>query len=256
MINSNRRKPPALPGGSRGNGKEPIRLLLVDDFTVLRQGIRALLNGNAGIRIVGETADGLMAVALAKKLKPTLVLAEIALPSLDGFEVTRRIREAHSGARVLIYTRLVGSNLPRASRAAGASGFLTKRATFEELLAAMEMIAQGETSFGSPAPSARATTDGTGVATDPAGDGLALLTRRERKVLRWICEGESNRRIAKRLRISIKTVDTHRTHLMKKLDLHHVTALTKFALRNGLVRHSPGRFRAARTGHPGRMPKS
>lgn len=239
MIDSNRRKSPTPAAESRESGTEPIRLLLVDDVTVLRQGIRALLNGSARVEVIGETADGLMGVALAKRLRPTLVLAEIVLPSLDGFEVTRRIREAHSGARVLIYTHLNGSNLPRASREAGASGFLTKSATFKELLAAMEMIAQGETFFGSPAPPARATTDGTGVATDPAADGLALLTRREREVLGWICEGESNRRIAKRLRISIKTVDTHRTHLMKKLDLHHVTGLTKFALRNGLVRPLP-----------------
>lgn len=240
MIDSNRRKS-STPVGFRGNGKEPIRLLLVDDVTVLRQGIRALLDGSGRVEVVGETADGLMGVALARRLRPSLVLAEIALPSLDGFEVTRRIREVHSGARVLIYTHLDGSNLPRASRAAGASGFLTKRATFEELLAAMEMIAQGETFFGSPSPPARATADGEVVAPDPAADRLALLTRREREVLGWICEGESNRRIAKRLRISIKTVDTHRTHLMKKLDLHHVTGLTKFALRNGLDRHSPGR---------------
>lgn len=240
MIDSNRRKS-STPVGFRGNGKEPIRLLLVDEVTVLRQGIRSLLNGIDGIQIVGETADGLMAVALAKKLKPNLVLTGISLASLDGIEVTRSIRAILPEAGILIFTHLNGSNLPRASRAAGASGFLTKRATFEELLAAMEMIAQGETFFGSPSPPARATTDGKIVAPDPAADRLALLTRREREVLGWICEGESNRRIAKRLRISIKTVDTHRTHLMKKLDLHHVTGLTKFALRNGLDRHSPGR---------------
>ncbi len=211
------------------------RVMLVDDHTVVRQGLRRILESDPDIEIVGEAGDGRTAVELTSQLRPHVVVMDIALPELNGIEATRQIIKRTDTARVLILSMHADDVYVRQSLKAGARGYLLKDSEDLELLKAVKAISRGG-SFFSPAVSKLLLEGYLGDSgSREVEDNLALLTDREREVLQLIAEGKTNKEIATRLSVSINTVETHRKHIMEKLDLHNTAELVRFAIRKKLV---------------------
>jgi DNA-binding NarL/FixJ family response regulator len=194
------------------------RILVADDHALVRAGLCRLLASSRHLDVVGEAADGEDAVALAGALRPDLVLMDLAMPRLGGIEATRRIVAAQRSVHVLIVSQLASELPVEDALGAGASGYLLKSASPEELLRAVEAVSSGHAYF-SP-----------GLARRPA-----TLSPREREILTCLAEGLSSREIAAALHVSPRTVDTHRVRIMKKLDLHKASQLVRFAIRAGLL---------------------
>ena len=212
-----------------------MRLLLVDDHTVVRQGLRRILESDDEIEIAGEASDGRTAVEMARRLQPQVVVMDIALPELNGIEATRQIAKRVDGAKVLILTMHADDVYVRQALKAGARGYLLKDSEDLDLLKAVKVIGSGG-SFFSPVVSKVLLE---GYLGDAAGqqveDDLSLLTDREREVLQLIAEGKTNKEVAVSLQVSVNTVETHRKHLMEKLDLHNTAELVRFAIRKKMV---------------------
>lgn len=210
-----------------------IRVLLVDDHAILRDGIRALLTLYDDIEVVGEAADGRAAIDMVRQLSPDVVLMDIAMPVLDGLEATRRILKENPGVKILVLTQHDNKEYVLSSIKAGATGCLPKKAVASELVSAIRVIQRGD-SYLYPS-----------VASVLVGEYLYLhkeeqdpynsLTNREREVLKLIADGRTSREIADLLYISVKTVLGHRTKIMEKLDIHNRTELIKYAIRKGLI---------------------
>jgi len=207
-----------------------IRILLADDHAVVRQGFRLILSGQADMEIVGEAGDGNQAVEQAEKLKPDVVVMDVAMPNLNGIEATRRLAEAAPHTRVLALSMHKDSVYVREILRAGAKGYLLKDSIDRDLLDAVRAVAKGE-AYLSPAIADSVLTDYRRHVTDP----LDLLTNREREVLQLIAEGKTNKDIAQALNLSVYTVDAHRGRIMEKLNLHSTGELVRFAMRAGLV---------------------
>jgi two-component system response regulator NreC len=211
-----------------------IRILLADDHTILREGIRSLLEDEPDMQVVGEAEDGIKAVKLAKELQPDIVLMDIAMPLLNGLEATQQIRLCSPSVRVLILTMHENEEYIRRVLAAGASGYILKDAAARELLGAIRAVRRGE-SILSPAVTRLVIEDylrwGDLAPKQPSDN----LTARERQVLQLIAEGYTNRQIAEILCLSIKTVQAHRAHIMSKLDLHDRSELVKYAIRKKII---------------------
>lgn len=206
-----------------------IRIALADDHAVVRQGIRALLEGVKDFRVVGEAGDGKEMVELVTRERPDVALVDVAMPALNGIEAARRIVRDLPAVKVLVLSMYTGEEYVREALAAGASGYLVKDSAADELVEAIRVVARGER-FLSPAVAHLA------VKTGAAASQLDRLTTREREVLQLIAEGNSNKAIAARLSLSVKTIEAHRTNLMAKLDIHDTASLTRFAIARGLVR--------------------
>ena len=212
-----------------------IRVLLVDDHTVVRQGLRRILETDDEIEIVGETGDGRSAAEMAQKMNPNVVVMDIALPELNGIEATRQIMKRNENARVLILTMHSDDVCVRQSLKAGARGYLLKDSEDLDLLKAIKAVGRGG-SFFSPAVSKVLLEGYLGDSTgQPVEDSLSLLTDREREVLQLIAEGKTNKEVAHALSVSVNTVETHRKHIMEKLDLHNTAELVRFAIRTKIV---------------------
>jgi DNA-binding NarL/FixJ family response regulator len=207
-----------------------IRILLADDHAMVRQGFRMILSAQSDMEIVGEAGNGREAVELADKLKPDVVVMDVAMPELNGIEATRRINSSLPHTRVLALSMYKDSVYVREILRAGARGFLLKDAIDRDLLAAVRAVASGE-GYLSPAVSEAVLSDYRRHVTDP----LDLLSSREREVLQMIAEGKTNKDIAATLDLSVYTVDAHRGHIMEKLNLHSVGELVRFAVRKGLI---------------------
>lgn len=205
----------------------PIRVLLADDHTILREGIRFLLAREPDIEVVAEAADGEEAVRRVDDARPDVVLLDIGMPRLNGLEATRRIKSRHPEVRVLVLTMHEDEEYIRPLMEAGASGYVLKRSAATELVTAIRAVHQGHTVL-PPRMLEAALRRGR----DPDLDGL---TEREVEVLKLIAKGLTNQEIAEKLHISVKTVQAHRAHIMEKLDLHDAVELTKYALRKGLI---------------------
>ncbi len=213
-----------------------IRVLLVDDHTILREGVRALLAGEPEIVVVGEAADGQEAVDKVEALRPDIVLMDMVMPRMNGLEATARIRQRHSDVKVLILSMYDDDEYVQQVIQAGASGYLLKGMAADDLVLAIHEVYSGS-SFLNPAVAAKLIEDYVRrVRGDEAGGGDEPLTGREREVLKLIAEGNTNQEIADVLCLSRKTVESHRANIMRKLDLHDVTELVKYALRTGLIR--------------------
>jgi DNA-binding NarL/FixJ family response regulator len=210
-------------------------VLLVDDHTVVRQGLRRILETDDEIEIVGETGDGRTAVEIVQRLQPHVVVMDIALPEMNGIEATRQIIKRNEGTKVLILTMHSDDVCVRQSLKAGARGYLLKDSEDLDLLRAVKAIGRGG-SFFSPSVSKVLLE---GYLGDTSGeeleDNLARLTDREREVLQLIAEGKTNKEIATLLSVSVNTVETHRKHVMEKLDLHNTAEIVRFAVRKRIV---------------------
>lgn len=210
-----------------------IRILIADDHGVLRAGLRALLNAEPDLEVVGEAGTGEEALVLAGLLKPGVVLMDISLPGLGGLEATRRILEDLPESRVLILTVHEDNGLLREAIRSGAAGYILKRAVETELITAIQAVARGEV-YIHPAMT-RALFDDKDKKSVGAPDPEAL-TPREADVLRLVAQGYTNRQVAEELNISVRTVETHRSNLMAKLNLESRVDLVRYAIEHGIVK--------------------
>lgn len=212
-----------------------MRVVLVEDHTLVRAGLRALLEDHAEFVVVGEASDGREAVELVTRHRPDIVVMDVAMPSLNGIEATRQIVAESPSTHVLMLSMHASETYVLQALRAGASGYMLKDAATAELAFAIQSVARGET-YLSPAVSKRVLRNlldgepGSGVA-----EPLQLLTARQREVLQLIAEGHNTKRIAHLLGTSIKTIETHRSHIMERLEIHDVVGLTRFAISAGLV---------------------
>jgi DNA-binding NarL/FixJ family response regulator len=212
----------------------PIRVLLADDHTLVRAGIRGLLQGLADVDVVGEAGDGQEALRLAESLRPDVVLLDVGMPGLNGLEVAGRIGAFDASIRVVILSMHSSEEYVLRALRAGCAGYLLKASAVSELEVAVRAVARGET-YLSPAVSKRVVDDyvsRTGGAADP----LDALTPRQREVLQLAAEGLSSKEIAQRLGLSHRTVEAHRAQLMERLGVHDLAGLVRFAVRVGLIR--------------------
>jgi DNA-binding NarL/FixJ family response regulator len=217
----------------------PIRVVLADDHALVRAGIRALLGGIAGIEVVGEAQNGHEIIELVDKLRPRLVLMDIAMPGLNGLEATARIVKNHPGTAVIILSMHAGEEYALQALKAGASGYLLKDADLAELELGISAVARGET-YLSPVVSKHLVADyRRRAAGQEQADPLERLSSRHREVLQLIAEGNTTKDIAAKLKLSVKTVETHRAQLMDRLDIHDVAGLVRFAIRSGLITSNP-----------------
>lgn len=221
----------------------PIRVLLVDDHAVVRAGLRMLLSEDPELEIVGEAANGVEGVRLAQELRPDVVLMDISMPEMSGIEATRRIKAQWPDIAVLALTMHEDDQYFFEMLAAGASGYVPKRAAPDDLLSAIHAV-QGGGMFLFPSLArllvndylqARASGKGRGEQDEATGRRFEALTDREREVLTLIAQGCSNQEIAKQLVISVKTVNRHRENIMAKLGLHTRVELVRYAIEKGLI---------------------
>jgi len=215
-----------------------LRILIADDHEVARRGIRALLEGHPGWEVCAEAKDGREAVELATKMNPDLILLDIGMPNLNGLEATRQILAMSPEAVILILTMHDTDHVVREVLRAGARGFLLKSDAGRDLVAAVEALQRQRTFFttrvsqmvldGYLDRDSRENED----TDDSSGE---VLTTREREVIQLLAEGKTSKEVAVTLNLSVKTAETHRTNLMRKLSLHSVADLTRYAVRNGIV---------------------
>ncbi|HTS04066.1 MAG TPA: response regulator transcription factor [Candidatus Eisenbacteria bacterium] len=216
-----------------------LRILIADDHEVARRGIRALLESHAGWEVCAEARDGRDAVELAINTKPNVVLLDIGMPNLNGLEAARQISAALPDVGILILTMHDTDNMVREVLRAGARGFLLKSDAGRDLVAAVEAV-QLQRTFFTPRVSQMVLDgflDRGGKLSQTASDDFAgdPLTSREREVIQLLAEGRTSKEVAVTLNLSVKTAETHRTNLMRKLGLHSVADLTRYAVRNGIV---------------------
>jgi two-component system response regulator NreC len=211
-----------------------IRVLLADDHTILRDGIRALLEKETDMQVIGEAEDGIAAVKLATQLEPDVVVLDIAMPRLNGLEATRQIRRSLPKTRVLVLTMHDDEEYIRQVLAAGALGYVLKDAAARDLLGAIRAVARGEAVL-SPAITRLVIEDYLRWGDIQPTKDENILTPREREVLQLIAEGYTNKQIAEILCLSIKTIQAHRANLMQKLDLHDRGELIKYAIQKKII---------------------
>lgn len=203
-----------------------ITVLLAEDHTVVREGIRALVEAEGDIQVIGEASDGREAVRLAKRLHPSVVIMDVNMPLLNGLEATRQILKVTPTPKVLILSAYCDDEYVRRAEEEGALGYLVKQTSGKVLVRAIREAAKGNTLF---EPSA------TRQVRTANRKARILLTSREAEILQLVAEGKANKQIAACLDISIKTVEKHRQHLMKKLDLHDTAGLTRYAIYSGTI---------------------
>jgi len=211
----------------------PRRILIVDDHALVRSGIRLLVESLDGVEVVAETGDGLEALELVQCHRPDILLLDLTLPGLNGLELLERMRELPDMPRVIVLSMHAGPEYVARALNAGAGGYLLKDSAFDELAAALDAVGERRRYLSR--------------ALDPGvierfceglrggEDDLGVLTRRQRQILQLIAEGQGTRQIAKRLHVSVKTVETHRAQLMERLGIHDVAGLVRFAIRTGLI---------------------
>ena len=206
------------------------RILLADDHAVVRQGFKMILGAEADMEIVGEAGNGREALELAEKWKPDVVVMDVAMPELNGIEATRRMTGSLPHTRVIALSMHKDAVYVREVLRAGARGYLLKDSGASDLVSAVRAVANGE-GYLSPAVSNAVLDDYRKHVTNP----IDLLSSREREVLQMLAEGKTNKEIAGVLNLSVYTVDAHRGHIMEKLNLHSISDLVRFAVRNGLI---------------------
>lgn len=205
-----------------------IRVVVADDHPLIRHGIRALLEDAGGFDLVGEAVDGEEAVELARRLKPDVLVIDIAMPRLTGLQAAERIGALNVPTQIVILSMHSDETRVQQALRAGVKGYVLKRSMSDELLSAIRALSRGE-AYLSPAISTSV------LAGWDASSPLNLLTQREREVLQLVVEGHTNAEIAQKLYISVKTVEKHRASLMKKLDVRDMAGLIRIAVKHGLI---------------------
>jgi DNA-binding NarL/FixJ family response regulator len=216
-----------------------ISVLIVEDHTMVREGLRTMLKLEPDMEVVGEAPDGRKAIAAAMELRPDVVLMDIAMPGLNGLEATRQLAKALPSTRIIILTAHCDDSYVKNAVEAGAAGFLLKQDSTHEICRAIREVRQGGVHYSDSVakrfirinPQSR---DKTG----KLRRKTPLLTSREMEVLQLIAEGKANKETAEQLGISIKTVEKHRGHLMQKLDIHDTAGLTRHAIATGIIESS------------------
>lgn len=216
---------------------KPIKILIADDHSVVRSGLRALLQRTAGFSVVAEASNGEEAVRLAREQKPDVAILDISMPAMNGVEATRLMKHDNPALKVLILTIHENEEYVWQVIRAGANGYVLKNADRADLRSAVRAVFEGHRFF-SPSVSdlivnefeRRADDDGA-----PATKWRGPLTKRETEVLRFVAQGMTNKEIAERLLLSVRTINTHRTNFMRKLDLHDTAGVVKYAIQTGLV---------------------
>ena len=231
------------PEAGRATNRAPrtrIRVLIVDDHTVLRQALRLLLESHEELDVLGDVSNGREAAAAAEKLLPDVVLMDVMMPGLNGLDATRQIRKRCPNTRVLILSGYEEDEQIIEALRAGANGYLVKESDIGELLLAIQSVARGNTYFSSSLSEREQTNDFLLRARNgDAKVGFDRLTDREREVLQLIAEGHSNQSVADQLVISVKTVEAHKTHIMSKLGARNRTDIIRYAIRRGIIGVDP-----------------
>jgi DNA-binding NarL/FixJ family response regulator len=216
-----------------------ITVILAEDHTIVREGFRKMLELEADLEVVGEAQDGRQAVALVKKLRPAVVLMDIAMPLLNGLEATRQILKEFPATKVLMLSAHSDDAYVRNATESGAVGFLLKQTSAHDVCRAIREVNNGKTFF---SPSIARRQDRIHPLSSDRSSGLtkkaAPLTSREMEVLQLIAEGKANKETASELGIGIKTVEKHREHIMQKLDIHDTAGLTRYAIGAGIIESS------------------
>jgi DNA-binding NarL/FixJ family response regulator len=229
-----------------------IRIVLADDENVVREAIKCLLEVEPDFAVVGEVDDGLAVAPMVERLKPDVVILDVAMPGLFGLEVTRQVRQRSPATEVLVLSRYVNQWHVTEALRNGAGGYVAEHADARELIRAVRSVAQGKRYVSAPLSMDDVQTWLTQPARH-AGDGYEILTSREREVLQLVAEGYSSTRIARRLSISVRTAEAHRANVMRKLRLENHTALIRYALARGVLpplEPLPPTARAARRKRP------
>ncbi|MHC4288805.1 MAG: response regulator [Planctomycetota bacterium] len=211
-----------------------VKVLIVDDHEIMRDGMSALLHKYSEFEVVGQAADGREALEMASQLKPDLVIMDVGMPNLNGVDATRQLLAQHTDLKVMALSTHSDGPVVAKMIKAGASGYMLKESAFEELIEGITALLEGKT-FLCKKISKVVFSEYVGMITNPKtknGDGL---TGREREVLQLVSEGHTTREIAETLKLSTKTIDSHREHIMEKLGIRNIAGLTKYAIREGLT---------------------
>lgn len=213
-----------------------IKVLLVDNHTIVREGIRTLLDAREDIEVIGEAEDGRQAIEKARQLIPDVIVIDITMPNLNGIEAIRQIKKTSSEIKLLVLTAHDNEDYVYQSLQAGASGYLLKESAVSDLVSAINAVKKGDI-FLSPPISRVVVKDYIRYANSESENfsSLNMLTGREREVLQLIAEGNSNKGIAGLLKLSTKTVEVHRSHIMEKLHIRDIIGLVKYSIRKGLI---------------------
>ena len=210
-----------------------MRVLIADDHTMIRESLVRILQAETDVQVVAQAADGIEAVRLAIETRPDVVVTDLSMPRLNGIEVVRRLREALPDTRVLELTIHQEDEYVLQAVRAGASGYLVKDSAASELLAALRSLDAGRGHFGAQA--ARALAEQMQNPRQDVADPYGRLTAREREVFHLIAEGQTTKEVARRLDISVKTAENHRSRVLDKLDVRNTAELVRYALRRGLI---------------------
>jgi len=212
-----------------------LRVLLADDHIVMRAGLRALLDRQPNLEVVGECENGREAVELAGSLRPDVVVMDVGMPGLNGIEATKTIVDRHSSPAVVILSMHADESYVMRALKAGARGYLLKDSAAADLIGAIQAVSQGR-SFFSPKVSRILAEDYVRILKQKGDvDTYDLLTSREREILQLLAEGKANKEVATALNISPYTVETHRSHILQKLNLHNPAELVLYAVRKGII---------------------
>jgi len=211
-----------------------IRVLLAEDHQLFRQGLRSMLANDAEVEVIGEAASGRSAVELARQLVPDVVVMDISMPDLNGIDATRQIKQRSPGIQVLALSAHADRRFVTGILAAGAAGYILKDSAFEELCRAIHTVAAKQV-YLSPAVAGGVVEASLRSAPADGASGADALTPRQREVLQLLAEGMNTKQMAAHMHLSVKTIETHRTQIMKRLDCQSVADLTKYAIREGLT---------------------
>ncbi|HEV8337528.1 MAG TPA: response regulator transcription factor [Candidatus Polarisedimenticolia bacterium] len=212
-----------------------VRILVADDHEIVRRGVKALLEARSGWEVCDEAVDGREAVEKTVRSRPDVVILDIGMPGLNGLEAARRIRKEAPASQILILTMHDSEQVVQEVLAAGARGYVLKSDAGRDLVQAVEALSNHKTFF-TPSVTEMVLQTYLGGGTGAVEPGeSALLTPREREVIQLLAEGRSNKEVADLLRISVRTAETHRTNIMRKLDCHSLSDLTRYAIRNNII---------------------
>jgi two-component system response regulator NreC len=212
----------------------PVKIILADDHNIMRKGLCSLLEKEPNIEVIAEAENGRETVKLAGELNPDVVIMDISMPDLNGIEATRQIRQVMEDVKIIALSMYSDRKFVTGMLQAGASAYLLKDSAFDELSLAIETVMKGQT-YLSPKIAGTVVQDYMSRLTQEEDSVFSSLTDREREVLQLLAEGKSTKEIASDLFVSVKTVETHRQHIMNKLNLRNIPDLVKFAIREGIT---------------------